>query len=140
MACALRRNVKGQAYRHKPKKRSYKPLPDDPNRLGLDPFTPHDLRRTAMTLMAQCGVPFEHRERVANHSMGKMDKIYNKHHFDKEKESALESLTKRIVTICGLRLRPAFTRVNGKTQVIVYPKGTPLYSIAKPLLYDHDDE
>lgn len=34
------------------------------NRLGVDHFTPHDLRRTATTLMAQAKIIKEHRERV----------------------------------------------------------------------------
>jgi len=96
MACALRRNIKGQAYRKKGIRRSIKKLPENPNRLGIDHFTPHDLRRTAASLMAQCGILYEHRERVLNHTMGKMDSTYNQHDFDAEKQRALETLEVKI--------------------------------------------
>lgn len=99
LACALRRNIKGQKYRHMIKRKTIKTLPENPNRLKVDHFTPHDLRRTATTLMAQCGIPFEHRERVASHSMGKMDKTYNQHDFDNEKQKALETLENKIKEI-----------------------------------------
>ena len=102
MACALRRNIKGQTYRRTVTKRTNKALPENPNRLGVDHFTPHDLRRTATTLMASCGVLHEHRERVSSHSLGKMDKVYNQHDYDAEKERALEALSGKIIKICGM--------------------------------------
>src|SRR6185312_2927848 len=36
-------------------------------RVGVDPFTPHDLRRTVETGMAAAKVPKEYRDRVLNH-------------------------------------------------------------------------
>lgn len=60
-------------------------------------FTPHDLRRTAETLMAAAGVDREVRDRVLNHvdsSVG--GKHYNKHDFKAEKLAALQAL-ERIV-------------------------------------------
>ena len=99
MPCALRRNIKGQAYRRKNIRKTYKKLPENPNRLGIEHFTPHDLRRTAASLMAQSGVPFEHRERVLNHTMGKMDSTYNQHDYDAEKQKALEALEYKIKNI-----------------------------------------
>lgn len=97
--CALSRNIKGRSYRKKIKRKAFKPLPEDPNRLELDPFTPHDLRHTAITLMSQAGVIHEYRERVVNHSIGKMDDTYNQHDHKNEKQKALEALSKAISEI-----------------------------------------
>lgn len=122
LTCALRRNIKGQAYRHKIKQKALKALPENPNRLGVEHFTPHDLRRTATTLMAQCGVIHEHRERVASHSMGKMDKTYNQHDFDIEKQKALETLSKKISEIIAPPKRPHYRINPDRTrEVIIYP-------------------
>ena len=97
--CALSRNIKGRSYRKKIKRKAFKPLPDDPNRLELDPFTPHDLRHTAITLMSEAGVIHEYRERVVNHSISKLDDIYNQDKHKKQKQNALEALSKAISEI-----------------------------------------
>lgn len=65
----------------------------------MEQWKPHDLRRTAATLMAKADILPEHRERVLNHTMGKLDRIYNQHDFDKEKQIALEKLEKKILVI-----------------------------------------
>ncbi len=103
MACALRRNIKGQVYRRKVIRKSIKKLPKNSNRLGIDHFTPHDLRRTAASLMAQSGILYEHRERVLNHTMGKMDSTYNQHDFDAEKQKALETLEIKLRSVIGIQ-------------------------------------
>jgi len=60
--------------------------------IGVFPeFTPHDLRRTAASLMAGAGVnPFTV-ERVLNHSLRGVQQIYNRHSYDPEKRQALET-------------------------------------------------
>lgn len=75
----------------------------DPNYLGLPRWTPHDLRRTARTGMAALGIPERHAEAVLNHAMNGVKKIYDRHHYDKEKKSAwtkwsnhLEKLLKEV--------------------------------------------
>jgi integrase len=73
--------------------------PATENRLGVDHFTPHDLRRSAATLLAAAKIKFEHRERVLSHTMGKLDGTYNQHDFDDEKQVALETLERRIKAI-----------------------------------------
>ncbi len=111
LSFALRRNIKGQAVaKDKVKRRQGKEYkrgpykteieqPDNPNRIGVEMFTPHDLRRTAATLMAAIKVPFESRERVLNHTLSKMDSTYNQHDFDHEKQMAMESLDRKILSI-----------------------------------------
>lgn len=73
--------------------------PATENLLGVDHWTPHDLRRTAATLMSKAKILFEHRERVLNHTLGKLDRIYNQYDFDDEKQVALETLERKINSI-----------------------------------------
>lgn len=66
-------------------------------RLGLQPFTTHDLRRTVETGMAASRVPKEYRDRVLNHvdaSVG--GKHYNVHDYKDEKREALEKWARRL--------------------------------------------
>ena len=120
MACSLRRNIKGQIYGRKGKRKLIKEEPANLNRLGVEHFTPHDLRRTAVGLMSKCGVEYEHRERVLNHSIGKMDKIYNQYDFDAEKQRALQTLSDKITEICAPPRRPHYRIVDGRREVIIY--------------------
>lgn len=66
---------------------------------GLEPFRPHDLRRTATTLMAKAGVISEYRERVLNHALDTLDGTYNVHDYDREKQTALGALGRKIQII-----------------------------------------
>jgi len=69
-------------------------------RLGLQPFTTHDLRRTVETGMAAARVPKEYRDRVLNHvdaSVG--GKHYNVHDYKDEKREALEKWARRLETM-----------------------------------------
>lgn len=77
--------------------------PATENKLGVEHFTPHDLRRTATTLMAASKVIKEHRERVLNHVFEKLDGTYNQHDYDDEKIAALEALERklRVIISCG---------------------------------------
>ena len=71
---------------------------------GLQPWTPHDLRRTARTHMARIGVPEEHAEAVLNHAKQGMVQVYNQYAYDKEKQEALlrwEAELLRIVNTQG---------------------------------------
>ena len=66
-------------------------------RIGIDPFTPHDLRRTVETGMAIAKVPKEYRDRVLNHidaSVG--GKHYNMHDYADEKRDALDKWARRL--------------------------------------------
>lgn len=66
-------------------------------RIGLAPFTTHDLRRTVETGMAAARVPKEYRDRVLNHvdaSVG--GKHYNLHDYIDEKREALEAWVSRL--------------------------------------------
>ncbi len=67
------------------------------NLFGITPWGAHDLRRTANTIMAEEKVLFEHRERVLGHTLGKLDRIYNKFDFADEKREALEKVERHIL-------------------------------------------
>ncbi len=56
---------------------------------GLEAFTPHDLRRTVRTNLARLGVDHLVSRKVLNQSLGGMDRIYDRHHYDDEKRAAL---------------------------------------------------
>lgn len=110
LSFAIRRNIKGQSVSTDKMKRrkgeaykrgpyNSKQPPENPNRIGIEMFTPHDLRRTANTLMASSGIIKEHRERVLNHTLEKLDATYNLHDYDKEKQLALEALERKLLNI-----------------------------------------
>lgn len=73
--------------------------PATENRLGVDKFTPHDLRRTAATFMAQAGEMDEVIDAVLNHSKGVVIKVYNQYRYDREKQVALEAWERKLKSI-----------------------------------------
>jgi integrase len=88
-------------------------------RLGLAPWTPHDLRRTATTGMAQLGVAPIVLGHVINHrsvtKAGVTLSVYSQYDYAKEKRAALELWADRVAGIVGagagkvLTLKPRST-------------------------------
>lgn len=70
-------------------------------RLGLAHFTPHDLRRTAASLMAGAGVPRLVVGRILNHVEPGVTAVYDRHSYDAEKRAALEAWAARLEGITG---------------------------------------
>jgi integrase len=68
---------------------------------GMTPWTPHDLRRTARTVMARIGIPDEHADEVLNHSKVGIKKVYNTYKYDKEKQAALTAWEAELLRILG---------------------------------------
>lgn len=68
--------------------------------LDLD-FRGHDLRRTAATRMAAAGVPRDHIARVLNHVEGgaRATRVYDRHSYDSEKRSALQTWARALKAI-----------------------------------------
>lgn len=60
------------------------------NRLKIAKFTPHDLRRTAATHMAELGVDEDVIGLILNHTRPGATPIYNRYRYLKEKREALE--------------------------------------------------
>ncbi len=67
--------------------------------LGIATFTPHDLRRTAATFMAESGELDEVIDAVLNHAKQGVIKVYNLYRYDKEKQMALESWARKLESI-----------------------------------------
>lgn len=65
--------------------------------MGIEnPFTPHDLRRTLRTRLAELGVSDIVAERVLGHKLQGMLAIYNRHDYFVEKRQALERWEARL--------------------------------------------
>jgi integrase len=77
------------------------------------PWTLHDLRRTARSLMSRAGVPSEHAERVMGHVQGGVEGVYDRHHYRPEKAAALAKLAALIDAI-----------VHPRDTVVTMPKPT----------------
>lgn len=70
---------------------------------GIPHFTPHDLRRTAASLMTKIGVPRLHVEKVLNHSTGDIAEVYDRHDYLPEKKAALEKWSEHLQQIISGR-------------------------------------
>ncbi len=71
--------------------------------IGLnEKFTPHDLRRTLRTRLAELGEPDVIAERVLGHRLQGVLAVYNRHTYDAEKRQALERWERRLREILGL--------------------------------------
>lgn len=55
----------------------------------MEHWTPHDIRRSVATGMAEMGIPGEHIEQVLGHSMEKLRRTYNKHTYASEVREAM---------------------------------------------------
>jgi len=73
--------------------------PATENRLGVEKFTPHDLRRTAATFVAGMGFMDEIIDAVLNHVKQGVIRTYNRHKYDKEKQQALEAWERKLKNI-----------------------------------------
>ncbi|MGQ9372054.1 tyrosine-type recombinase/integrase [Azospirillum sp. ST 5-10] len=70
---------------------------DDPERVKpLEPWTLHDLRRTAATGMARLGVPRLVISKIENHVEGGVTAIYDRYAYQSEKRDALERWAARV--------------------------------------------
>lgn len=65
----------------------------------IDPWVPHDLRRTAASHMTAMGIPRLHVSKVLNHTEGGVTAIYDRHSYDKEKRQALEAWGRKLESI-----------------------------------------
>ncbi len=67
--------------------------------LGIATFTPHDLRRTAATFMAEQGEMDEVIDAILNHAKQGIIKAYNTYRYDKEKQAALETWAQKLLML-----------------------------------------
>jgi integrase len=59
---------------------------------GVAPWTVHDLRRTARSLMSRAGVRPDISERVLGHAIRGVEGVYDRHNYRDERRHALERL------------------------------------------------
>lgn len=65
-------------------------------------WTPHDLRRTLRTRLAEIGIDDVVAERVLGHKLQGIMAVYNRHSYDTEKRQALEQWAKKLRQIVGI--------------------------------------
>jgi integrase len=97
---AVRRNLAFQLTDKKGKPlycRDGKPATE--NKLNVEKFTPHDLRRTAATFLGSMGYMDEIIDAILNHVKKGVIAIYNRHKYDNEKQAAMESWERKLLSI-----------------------------------------
>lgn len=63
-------------------------------------FHPHDLRRTARTMLGPLGIPHEVAERLLGHAVGSaVSRTYDRHAYDGEQQAAAEKLGRKVISI-----------------------------------------
>jgi len=70
-------------------------------------FTPHDLRRTLRTRLAELGVSDIVAERVLGHKLQGVMAVYNRHAYDQEKRQALMKWEAKLQKIIGVTQTPS---------------------------------
>jgi integrase len=79
-------------------------LTDDPkknraNIFKLDHFTPHDLRRTAASMMTRAGVQRLTVKKILNHADREITAVYDRYEYDKEKQKAMQNWDRTLKAI-----------------------------------------
>ena len=71
------------------------------NHFGLERFTPHDLRRTAATMMASMGTDRLTLSKILNHVETGVTSVYDRATYDKEKRRALQRWERKLRALIG---------------------------------------
>lgn len=82
----------------------------------IEPWTPHDCRRTASSLMTSIGISRLVVSKILNHSeSGSVTAIYDRHSYDNEKRDALEAWAQRLKEIIyGVKASKVINLRSGK--------------------------
>lgn len=72
--------------------------------LGIEKFTPHDLRRTVRSKLAELGVDDVVAERVLSHKLQGIAAVYNRYDYLSEKRQALEKWERHLRRLVGLEM------------------------------------
>jgi integrase len=75
----------------------------DGKSLDIEPFRPHDLRRTAATHLGALGYGNHLIGSLLNHTDRTVTGIYNRHAYDREKREMLERWEERLREILGIQ-------------------------------------
>lgn len=71
-------------------------------RLPVADWSPHDLRRTARTMLAALGCPAEVAEVILGHMLPGIQGVYDRHTYDAERRVWLQRLADRLETLTGV--------------------------------------
>jgi len=100
VAYAIRRNLKNYQPRRAIKGETISMVKvKDDRKMEIEHFTPHDLRRTGATFLAQLNFSDETIDAVLGHKKQGVVKIYNRHKYDVEKQGALEAWERKLKSI-----------------------------------------
>ena len=69
------------------------------DKLRIDRFTPHDLRRTAASQMTAMGISRLTVAKLLNHVESGVTSVYDRHSYDQEKKQALDAWSAKLETI-----------------------------------------
>lgn len=85
--------------------------------IGIDPFKPHDLRRTGRTELARLGIPKHVAERLLNHKKENLEGTYDLYEYLDEKRVALERWEQRLLELKEMNLEPATKAASTRTKI-----------------------
>ncbi len=66
---------------------------------GIEPFTPHDLRRTAASFMTSMGISRLVVSKILNHAEQGVTAVYDRHSYDSEKRRALNAWSQKLSSL-----------------------------------------
>jgi len=81
-------------------------------------FTPHDLRRTFRTRLAEIGIDDVVAERLSGHKLQGMLAVYNRHDYAVEKREALNKWSRRLKQIVGIEEAQAANIIEFKRKAV----------------------
>jgi len=81
-------------------------------------FTPHDLRRTFRTRLAEIGIDDVVAERLSGHKLQGMLAVYNRHDYATEKREALNKWARRLKQIVGIEEAQAANIIEFKRKAV----------------------
>lgn len=100
VAYAVRRNLKNYKPRRQIKGETICMVKvKEDRKMDIEHFTPHDLRRTCSTRLAELGFSDELNDAVLGHTKKGIVGIYNRYQYDKEKQMAMEAWERKLISI-----------------------------------------
>lgn len=100
VAYAIRRNLKDYKPRRKISGDTVKMVKvKEDKKMNIEHFTPHDLRRTCSTRLAELGFKDEVNDAILGHVKSGVVGIYNRYRYDKEKRQAMEAWGRKLNSI-----------------------------------------
>jgi integrase len=67
--------------------------------LGVERATPHDLRRTCLTIVTRLGFGRDAMDRIANHKEGGVTDVYDRHHYSDENRRVMDAVAAHVLSV-----------------------------------------